>query len=304
MQTSREWARDLQAFVAVAERLSFTSAAESLYLSQPAVSKQVRGLEARLGTALLARGHRSIALTPAGAALLPHARRVLSAWDDGVAALQAVTAAERTTVTLGFQTRIGRGLVPQLVDRLAVAMPDWRLVFRQVSWDDPSAGLANGGVDVAVAWLPVGTAGLASRVVATEPRWVALPLGHPLAERPEIDFADLDTEGFVALPASAGAMRRFWLAEDERSEPVRVTAEAASADEAFEAVANGLGVVLLSAGNAALYERPDVVCRPVTGLSPSELAVVWRAGDNRQAVQALTEELCQCIEQAAPMQMS
>lgn len=300
MQTSREWARDLQAFVEVAEWLSFTLAAESLFLSQPAVSKQVRGLEARLGTALLVRGHRSVALTPAGAALLPHARRVLCAWDDGVASVRAATETERTTVTLGFQTRIGRGLVPALVDRLALELPDWRLAFRQVSWDDPSVGLANGEVDVAVAWLPVGAPGLSSRVVATEPRWVALPLGHLLADSVEIDFADLDGEAFVALPASSGAMRSFWLAEDKRSTPARVSAEAASADEAFEAVAHGLGVVLLSAGNAALYERPDVVCRPVTGLSPSELAVVWRADDARDAVRALTDELCRCIEQPAP----
>ena len=67
--------RDLRYFLAVADALSFTRAAQALFVSQPALSKQVRGLEARLGTELFARGHRSIALTDAGRALLPRAER-------------------------------------------------------------------------------------------------------------------------------------------------------------------------------------------------------------------------------------
>ena len=77
-----------------------------------------------------------------------------------------------------------------------------------------------------------------------------------------VPFAELAGEAFVALPASAGPMREFWLATDHRTAPARVGAEAATADEAFEAVAFGLGVALLAAGNAAIYRRDDVVCLP------------------------------------------
>jgi DNA-binding transcriptional LysR family regulator len=73
--------RDLRYFVAVAEELHFTRAAQRLYLSQPALSKQVRMLEQQLGAELFERGRRGVALTPAGTALLPHARRVLAEWD-------------------------------------------------------------------------------------------------------------------------------------------------------------------------------------------------------------------------------
>lgn len=62
---------------------------------------------------------------------------------------------------------------------------------------------------------------------------------------------------------------------------------AASAEAAFEAVANGLGVALIAEGQAQLSGRPDVVCVPVTGLSPAELAVAWRRDDRRRAVAAL-----------------
>jgi DNA-binding transcriptional LysR family regulator len=68
-------------------------------------------------------------------------------------------------------------------------------------------------------------------------------------------------------------------------------------DEARRVVADaaGLGVVLLAAGNAKIYEREDVVCRPVTGLSPSELAVVWRTGDDREAVRVFVDACCLCV---------
>ncbi|MFB7634260.1 LysR substrate-binding domain-containing protein [Streptomyces sp. NPDC056149] len=127
-------------------------------------------------------------------------------------------------------------------------------------------------------------------MVATEPRWVALPAGHRLADAAEVPFAELLDEPFLALPESAGALRDHWLATDERGgRPVRIGAEVAGADETFEAVEEGLGVVLLAAGNAAIYRRPGVVARPVVGLSPSQLALAWRADDHRTALRDAVE---------------
>jgi DNA-binding transcriptional LysR family regulator len=285
--------RDLRAFLTVADELSFTRAAELLFVSQPALSKQVRGLEARLRTELFTRGHRSIALTEAGAALVPRARRIVAEWEGAVVDVRAATDTVGRTLVVGFHTRIGRGLVPAVTATLEEQLPGWRLRFRQVPWGDPSVGLRDGVVDVAVAWLPVAGAGIAHRVAATEQRWVALPAAHRLAGRAAVPFAELAAEPFVALPASAGPMREFWLATDQRRGPVRVAAEATTADEAFEAVASGLGVVLLAAGNADLYRRDDVVCLPVPDLPPCELAVMWRADDRRRAVEVVTDT-CFC----------
>jgi DNA-binding transcriptional LysR family regulator len=80
--------RDLRYFVAVAEELHFTRAAERLFISQPALSKQIRMLERQLGASLFDRGRDGVQLTPVGAALLPHAREVLAAWDRGWAAAE------------------------------------------------------------------------------------------------------------------------------------------------------------------------------------------------------------------------
>jgi|tagenome__1003787_1003787.scaffolds.fasta_scaffold20882560_2 DNA-binding transcriptional LysR family regulator len=69
----------------------------------------------------------------------------------------------------------------------------------------------------------------------------------------------------------------------------------ASADLRIEAVASGLGVTLLAAGNVEIYRRDDVVCRPVTGLSPSELAVVWRTRDSRDVIRVFVDACFQCL---------
>jgi DNA-binding transcriptional LysR family regulator len=299
--------RNLRYFVAVAEELSFTRAArDRLYISQPALSKQIHQLEISLRAALFERDRRTVILTEAGKALLPHARQMLDQWDGARRAVAEAAATQDTTLTVGFQTSIGRGLIPAVTAKMEQLLPGWRLLFRQVSWADPTAGLANSEVDVAIAWLPVPAGGEFSwKVVTAEDRWVALPTGHRLAQRQAIplaeqavSFAELANEPFIALPPQAGALREFWLANDHRRTPARIAATAETADESFEAVASGLGVALLSAGNAEIYKREGVVCRPVTGLSPSELAVVWRTADNREAVRVFADACCRCTAAA------
>jgi DNA-binding transcriptional LysR family regulator len=285
--------QDLRYFVAVAEELSFTRAAARLFVSQPALSKQIRQLETLLRAELFTRGHRQVALTAAGSALLPRARRLIAEWEGAVEEVRSAATADQRVLTVGFHTRIGRGLVPAITATMQERLPGWGLQFRQVPWDDPAVGLSGGGVDVAVAWLPV-PSGLSNRTISTEDRWVAIPAGHPLAERPSVRFADIEDESFVALPSSAGPMRGFWLADDHRSSPARIAGEATTADEAFELVAAGSGVVLLSAGNSELYRRSDVVHLPVTDLPPAELAVIWRTGDRRTAVRVVADTCFHC----------
>lgn len=285
--------RDLRYFVAVAEELHFTRAAERLYVSQPALSKQVRALERQLGVELFRRDPQGVTPTEAGTALLPHARRVLDAWSEGSAALEAARAAARGRIVVGMSTSPGRGgLLPAIRSRFTAVHPDTVLRLRQVSWEDPTAGLADGTADVAFVWLPLPDADrYAWTVLAEEPRLVALPESHPLAARSEIDFRDLMDEPFLSLPPSAGPLRDYWLGLEERGggRP-RVGAEVASTEETYEALVAGLGVCLVAAGNAPLITLGGVVTRPVRGLSPSRYALAWRRADaHRPLVRAYSE---------------
>jgi DNA-binding transcriptional LysR family regulator len=284
--------RDLRYFVAVAEELHFTRAGERLYVSQPALSKQIRSLEGQLGVRLFVRDRPGVALTPAGRALLPYARRVLESWDEAWSAVEAAKAAQRSTLTVGMSTSPGRGgLLPAIRSRFTAAHPEAALRLRQVSWEDPTAGLADGGSDTAFVWLPLPDQERYDHVVvAEEPRLVALPDGHPLAARARVDFSDLLDEPFLALPASAGPLRDYWLATDARSgHPVRIGAEVASTEETYEALTAGLGVVLVAAGNAPLVTLGGVTTRPVQGVSPSRFALAWPRTSTNPLVRAYAD---------------
>jgi DNA-binding transcriptional LysR family regulator len=283
--------RDLRYFVAVAEELHFTRAAERLHVSQPALSKQIRALERALGMPLLTRDHRTVSLTAAGEALLDAARDLLAAWDEAVHAAGRRQREAAGVLQVGFHTSVAGHLYRDAAAGFTSAHPGWRVALRLHHWSDTSGGLADGSSDVAFLWLPVPDQHLlAWRVLRTEPRHVALWSGHPLEARSEVSMRDLLNEPFVALPPESGLLRDYWLALDERGgHPVRIGAQADSPDAAFEAVAAGQGVALLAAGNAELYARPGIAARPVVDLEPCELAVAWRAGDERGVIGGFVE---------------
>ncbi|MFF2430069.1 LysR family substrate-binding domain-containing protein [Streptomyces mirabilis] len=153
--------------------------------------------------------------------------------------------------------------------------PGWRVQMRQTEWTDPIAGLATGEVDVALLRLPVpAQSDFDVEVLLTEPRWIALPAGHRLAGEDRIRFQDLYDEPFVATPAESGEWRDYWIAADERAgHPVRIGAVAHHPDEWLNAIAHGQGISLTPEATARYYQRPDVVYRPVTGVSPSQIGV-------------------------------
>lgn len=280
--------RELRYFVATAEELTVTAAAARLFVSQPALSKQLRALERRLGFELFERLPRGLALTDQGRALLPVVRAMLESWDRGYVEARALSHPQQLVV--GMQTAVGRDLQRPAVQRFRERAPGWTVSLRLVGWDDPTAGLADATSDVAFVWLPVPT-GLATRVLIREDRWIALPSGHALADRAEIPFAELLDEPFVALPAAAGPLRDFWLALDDRPGPALIATEATAADEVLELVSAGVGVALIAEGNARLYERPGLTFRPVPDLPPAELAIAWRRTDPRDIIHLFVDSI-------------
>jgi DNA-binding transcriptional LysR family regulator len=289
-------ARDLRYFVAVAEELHFTRAAQRLYLSQPALSKQIRMLEQQLGAELFERDRRGVTLTPVGAALLPHARRVLAQWDQAWQAAERAKQEQHATLLIGMSTSPARGgMLPAIRSRFTALHPGAIVTLREVGWDDPTAGLASDHTDVAFVWLPLpDPERYRWIIVAEEPRLVAMPADGELARRlhrqlpgPEagVDFGDLVDEPFLALPPGAGPLREYWLATDARDgRPPVIGAEVSSVGETYEALMDGRGVVLLASGNAPLVALDGVITRPVCGLSPSQLALAWRQADIRPLV--------------------
>jgi DNA-binding transcriptional LysR family regulator len=227
--------RDVRYFLAVAEELNFTRAARRLHVSQPALSKQIRGLETALQAQLFDRNRREVKLTAAGEALLIAARGMLASWDQAVAVVADAAAQDSRVLRIGTLTSVGRDLYPGAVDRLALSQPGWRVELRSFGWGDATAGLRDHATDAAFLWLPIDAGELTCEVLATERRVLAMSTSHRFAGRRSVSFAEMADEPLVALPASAGPLRAFWLATDQREgKPARIAAEVGSADETFE----------------------------------------------------------------------
>lgn len=278
--------RLLRSFVALAEDLHFTGAAARLSLSQPALSKQIDQLERQLGQSLVVRTSRKVALTAAGATLLPAAHDILARWERTQIELRQATSMAAKTFRVGFIAHAAAELTGRFFEAFSQLRPDWRIALSQALWTDPTSGLLDGDVDVALLRLPVPHSDkIETRVVFTEERCLLMSINHPLASQDLVRFTQLLDEPFVALPPSTGVWRDYWLALDHRGgHPVKIGAEVKTSDEWIEAVANNFGVCLTGTSTARFYPRSDIVCRPLDNITPTSVAVAWRRDDNRTIV--------------------
>ena len=140
---------------------------------------------------------------------------LLVEWDETGAELARLGKLHASTLIVGLQTGVGRGLT----GRLAAGLREvgWQLEARNIPWSDPLAGVGTKECDAGFAWLGATTDPQCDHVVvAEEPIMLAVSSDHRLAARPEVVFADIAQEALVALPAEAGVLRSFWLAEHAR----------------------------------------------------------------------------------------
>jgi DNA-binding transcriptional LysR family regulator len=264
-------------FVAIADEGSLTRAAQRLYVSQPALTKQIRSLETQLGVRLFTRSRAGMSLTEAGQALAQQAPKLLATCDEALRETKSAASRAARVLRIGFLASAANEATQDIITTFGRIRPGWRVEMRQSTWSDPTAGLADGEVDAALLRVPFpGQDALRMEVLLTEPRWVALPASHPLAARDEIDFRELWDDAYVAAPPETGWWRDYWLATDERDgRPPRIGATTDQPDDWLQAIANGYGIALAPASAARFYSRPGVVYRPVDGVSPSSVAIAW-----------------------------
>ncbi|CAM5506502.1 DNA-binding transcriptional LysR family regulator OS=Streptomyces albaduncus OX=68172 GN=FHS32_005007 PE=3 SV=1 [Streptomyces griseoloalbus] len=235
-------------------------------------------------------------LTEPGRAFASRVSPLLDGWDEAVRA----TGRAARVLRLGFLDAGAVGVVPEVITAFRRARPEWRVELRQFDWSDPSAGLARGEVDAAVVRLPFpGQDSFAVQEFFAEERGVLLPARHALATRETVDFRELWDEPFVAAGAETGAWRGHWLGAEDRDDehPVRVGAVTSRPDEWLGAVAGG-NVALAPASAARFYAHPDVVFRPVRGLSPTRVGLARprrRGREQGQGRDAVLDELVRAV---------
>jgi LysR family hydrogen peroxide-inducible transcriptional activator len=275
--------RDLDYALAVGQTRHFGRAAERCGVSQPALSEQIRKLEALLGVALFERGRRGVQVTGEGEALLAQAERVL-AEARGLLEMARGTAdpMARTWRLAAIQT-LGPYYLPHLLRQVRAAFPDLSLRLEEGRTAALLDSLRAGATDLLLAALPLPEEGLTTAALFREPFVLVCPAAHPLASLPRLTLPDLAADGLLLLE-EGHCLRDHALSLCEG-----VTAgarHATSLETLWHMILAGEGFSLMPAlslrGRAEMADL--VTCRPLPEDEASRtIALAWRTTDPRGA---------------------
>jgi DNA-binding transcriptional LysR family regulator len=165
----------LRCFVAIAEELHFSRAAERLNMTQPPLSRQIRLLEHQIGTLLLERSSRVVRLTAAGRAFLPEAARILRIAEDAAFTARRVAKGEQGTLAIGFTAASGYSLLPQVVRHLREHAPGVALTLKELVSTAQVEALNAGEIDLGLLRPHACNSELETVVLATESIMLAIP---------------------------------------------------------------------------------------------------------------------------------
>lgn len=236
--------RQLRYFLAVAERLHFARAAESLHISQPTLSQQIRALEEELGVQLFQRNKRHVALTADGEALLAYARQLVALADDVREEFAERSGLRRGRVRLGATPTLGSHLVPRVIGGFFKMYPGLELTLCQDGSDGLVRQLEQGGLDLALLAEGQEAQGIAFEPLLEEEIVVVLGPEHPLAGRASVRMEELREEGFI-LCGEGYRLRSLTLAACESAGfTPRTAVNGTDIHTALQFVQAGLGVTL------------------------------------------------------------
>lgn len=255
--------RHLRAFLAIAAEGTITGAAARLHVTQPALSRTLRQLEAHLGARLVDRSTHHLQLTAAGLVFRARATAAVTAVDEALDSARAGI----WPLRLGHAwSALGEHTTP-LLRRWTQERPDTPLQLLRV--DDRTAGLDHGTVDVAIVR---GEADLPSVVLMLEPRVAAVAADSPLARKARLTLPDLSGKP-IAVNTIAGTTA---LGPD--------TIEVANTDDWIAAIAAGQAVGVTTTATAATYPNPAVAYIPLVGVPAVPVHLAWKQPPTHPAV--------------------
>jgi DNA-binding transcriptional LysR family regulator len=266
----------LRCFVAVAEELHFSRAAERLNMTQPPLSRQIRLLEHHVGARLLERNSRTVRLTAAGKAFFPEAARILRIAEEATFTARRAAKGEQGTLAIGFTSASGYSLLPEVVRRLRERAPGVALNLKEIVSTAQVEALNSGELDLGLMRPHTLNGELESRPLLTEPLMLAVPAEDadrwPLAPT----LADLHGRPFVMY--SPYEARPFYTMLSERFARAGVIPDVVEhigqVHTMLALVRAGVGAALIAAG-AANLKFDGIVMREMA-TEPVEMVCTFR----------------------------
>ncbi len=271
--------RQLHYFLMVAETLHFGRAAEQLHIAQQPLSFQIKQLEDELGVKLFVRTTRSVALTPAGEAMLAEVRAGLNRIDRGVELAQRTARGEEGKLIIGYTINTLCSVMAPIIRQFRERYPQIELVLFELTPPAMERQLLNEDIDIGIL-SSIGTSmpGLAHERIYQENGVVALPKNHPLAQQARISLRELASEPFVMY--ARGVHRELFddlisLCRLAGFSPT-IVQEAANEAALVSLVAAGLGVALVSSSLKSLLTDEVVYCPLIEPTVKIEVALEWK----------------------------
>jgi DNA-binding transcriptional LysR family regulator len=267
--------RHLSYFVAVAQKLNFSRAAEELHVAQPAISQQIRALENELGVQLFDRVGRRVTLTRAGEVLLPHAFHILASVETAVNEVGELSQLSRGSASLGAPPTVSSHFLPGRLTRFRRRYPGLDVTLREAGTESLLQLIQDGPLDLAIVVSDDLPPVVESAPLLEEDYLLAVGLLHPLSKQSAVRLADLSGEAFILFPEGY-KLREVTLTACKRAgfEP-KVALDGGAMQSALEFVAAGLGVALVP-------ELALVNAKNIRGLAIADqdlhrkLGLVWR----------------------------
>lgn len=258
--------RQLRVFASAARHLSFARAAEKLHLTPPAVSMQIKELEAEVGMLLFDREGRSVSLTTTGEYFLSHARRVLAALkdaEDTVARFKGLTGGQ---LTVGMVST-AQYFLPGLLARFRAEHPHVELLLRVGNREQLAALMQRNEVDLAVMGRPPREWATRAEPFAMHPHVLVTAPDHPFTRTEQVSAAALAREPFIMCEPGSGTRAALQEYLDGFHLQVRMVMEMNSNETIKQTVMAGLGVSLLSLHTVGMEVKQGLIATPeVEGL--------------------------------------
>jgi len=241
--------RRLQVFYTVARLLSFTKAAETLHMTQPAVTFQVRQLEDHFDTRLFDRTHNRVALTEAGRKAYEYAEEIFSLYAEMENTVKELTGDVSGALTLGASTTIAEYMLPALLRGFTVEFPDINLRLKVSNTEGIVSMVENSMIDLGVVEGPVANKNLLVEVCRVDQLVVVVPPEHEIAARDSISLEEVMNYPFICREEGSGTREVIMdhmveLGLDRNN--LNVSLELGSPESIKGAVEAGMGISIVS----------------------------------------------------------